>query len=385
MLQVPNRTTWENYFKQSTLTNCGVELYVYATSGQAGWKKFADEQVVYSFSLKRVNCYVCETLPSDTLEVELDWANTQEKTHLYRGARVYIKYKVCGTQTIGWATQYRIKSIDIDRKEKNAKMVLEEYGTIYNAISSNQITGGSTVPTAGQTRWTHAEYLQLCAIKQGKALYYDYGAYAYKSFSPSNVNGNYDEINIIEDYSFSYDDENKKNVVIYGFVRQSSSPVILYEQNAEVYSRTYSYTWFYNSPVLISSVTFDQTTTGVSFISRNDRVRITFETQSYDDYLMQVYGFRIGLAEVEDGIKSYIQTYAFENTEAQKTNVQTIFRNYYSNDRFIEFDCRIDPTFEPLDIIAMTIDNVNYKLALEEVTINFNGGFTGHIKARIIA
>ena len=58
---------------------------------------------------------------------------------------------------------------------------------------------------------------------------------------------------------------------------------------------------------------------------------------------------------------------------------QAKIRNYYSNKRMIEFECRIDPSIEPLDYI--TTDGLNYWV--EEVDIDFNGGFTGRIKGRV--
>ena len=69
------------------------------------------------------------------------------------------------------------------------------------------------------------------------------------------------------------------------------------------------------------------------------------------------------------------------NNSAQLQIAQANARAYYSHRNYYECECRIDPRIEPLD--KVWVENVGFVM-VEEVEVNFNGGFRGKLKGRII-
>lgn len=385
MLAVPNRTTWENYFKQAVISNCNVSLYVGDNATIFGTK-----DNIVNFKITSRNSYVCEELPSDDCSFELiNWSqlpNTTKKELQTKNKIVYIRYTVQGTTTTLFEKIVYIKDCVVDRKEFSAKITCRSYFQDLTRVTLGQANWVG-VPALLTPDMTEGEFIQLSALVQRRAVYInrDYnGVFKFKDYDPTTVLGNFDEKNIIDDYQFNFDDERKKNISIFGYKRTSNYKT-LYTTTVTTTSANYEFRY---TPEKMEDVT--------QAVIRQGGVSRAMSVSQYTKYKschttnapigqceIEILGYEVALDDVPTSTDYYISTYAF--LDGYQGNAQTMYRNYYKNNRFIEFDCRVDPTLEPLDIIETIIDGTKYRLVLEEVTINFNGGFTGHIKGRIIA
>lgn len=63
MLSVPNRTTWENFFKELIVKDCDVHIYDYNNN------LLLDKTHITNFSITNRNSFVAEEPPSDRKSV----------------------------------------------------------------------------------------------------------------------------------------------------------------------------------------------------------------------------------------------------------------------------------------------------------------------------
>ena len=395
MLSVSNTTTWENYFKQLQIKNCNVIVYDTLTG-----TKIIDKVNMSSFTCKSRNCYVPEKAPQDVVTIVIpDWNSltATQKTQLQSKTYFKIAYVVEGTETTNCKLFYE-KDIEFDEHGKKATITL--VGIIESDPMTRYCAGASntSLPYLYQVNGTYpvnitfAEFYQNYAISQGQGFkaknYVKTGSidytypFDYVTFS-TTANGNFSILNVTKDWNI-YDADDKSQIEVYGIV--AGTVAELYRLGGE-YSNINRYRYYEPTIVTGHKVYADGSEvpsskyTSTSYVGC-DEIRITGSGVTYPREFVY-YGYVAQLEEIPNDTKYYIQTYTLKSGSTALTTARSRYRTYYGKKQYIEFDCRIDPRFEPLDVIAVDGD-IDSSIVLEEVTINFNGAFSGHLKGRII-
>lgn len=409
MLSVANRTTWENIFNSTDdLYDCNVKIY------DKDDNLLLDKVHIASFSIVSRNSFVCDQIPTDECQVKLvDYANISSsiKTYLttHQNDRTYylkLKYVVNGIETTGFKYLV-VKSFKIQRLQKEAIFNLASPLSCLSERAVNFELGYFT--TGKSVAWgcrgakyelTRAELFPVRCLQERKGIKYTFGSntqdteFEYKEMTISTNDGNYSGINIYDDYEINSDNPDKSSINIYGsgnggnldnvvvnFTAASGSaglpdPVELTESR---YVRGYTV----------------QTSGGGTWTSKyrvridNDRIRLVYypnESRPSDGTSM-IWTLQLGTLSSRnptDNSVAYVQNDGVPTMGSSDDLCLKYVRTYYGNTNIISFECRIDPTLEPLDLINLTVDDNNYRVALEEITVNFNGGFNGTVKGRIM-
>ena len=413
MLSVANRTTWENIFNSTDdLYDCNVKIY------DKDDNLLLDKVHIASFSIVSRNSFVCDQIPTDECQVKLvDYANigSSIKTYLttHQNDRTYylkLKYVVNGIETTGFKYLV-VKSFKIQRLQKEAIFNLASPLSCLSERAVNFLFGYFT--TGKSSAWgsrgakygiTRAELFPVRSLQERKGIKYVFGEntqdteYTMKDFIVSgvlaNLDGNFSGINIYDDYEIDSDNPDKSAINIYGASSGGDTADIVVNFTAASGSAGLPDPIPLTDDMYVRGYTV-QTTGGGSWYSHyrvrieNDRIRLVYypnETRPSDGTNM-VWTLRTGsysLRNPTDNSAAYIQNDGVPTLGSSDDLCLNYVRTYYGNTNIISFECRIDPTLEPLDLIALLTDTKTYKLALEEITINFNGGFNGTIKGRII-
>ncbi len=399
MITVNDRTSWEKYFQQPTLYKCGI--FVYDNNGN----KILTKENISAFKVTSRNCYVFETIASDDGKIEIvNWKNLSSSVKNYLLSRnnfLKVSFVVQQEETLK-CRLFVISQTLVDRKQENATITLCSPFSLMSSTSKIDVTR------------TWAERIQLQAVAKAYGLripcvaYDNVVAIAYdeltgvgtiscgiddKAIDTFYSESSYDEINIYNDYEFN-NEEDKSDVVIYG--RDSGTSSLIGSQQfflLAYYTTTTEYVFEKIEVYQKSLVGTTWSYIGTNYSSTFDNIGLTgfltsLKNITITEFLTKadVYGFPLAMTNIPTDIKThYLQTPYLETGSQELTDIQNKIQGYYSHNRFIEFDCRIDPTFEPLDVIDMKIDGTTYQLIIEEMYIEFNGGFNGHIKARIIS
>lgn len=417
MISVPNRTNWENYFKDIVIKNCDVRIYGYISGS---YQVILDKNNITSFNYSSRNCYVCEEAPKIECDIEIaDWnaLSTEAKNILSTGGRwVRLKFVVNNVETTGYINLYIDKTI-IKRDSFHASVSLlsvydkgiqdykyySEYPYNYddNILGQHKYAGSYQRTYRADSSpifWTKTEAFQnfslrYCCGFKISGTDFDWDTVTQVTFQPTVATGNFDVINARE-YEYTIDDSGKENIDILGVQVTGKTVVELGLVSFDATSLSAQGDIFVNSPLYIDHYSVVYTSTGTSY---NSQFNLTIEANrlhafwnrndypivTQGNYTFKAYGFGVVLMQPKDNISPYIETYALAEGTAELTATQNYCRSYFSNNKTIDMTCRIDPTIEPLDIIQMNLDIGTVNIAVEEVTINFNGGFTGSIKGRI--
>lgn len=413
MIPVTNRTNWESYFKQLVIRNCDLKIY---DNNYPTKNLLINKTNIQSFSLSHVNSFVCENLPVLDGEVVIsDWDKlsyaVRKRFYPYNpdnpNSPQYFNISFVVENDESNTFQCLIRKIKVDKDEKTAKVYFglntltmskqsssgryyDDYprGDIYSQCETNVWTRKSMSMT---NKLSHSEYLRNIAISTMKGVTYNG---VFKIYDINTIDGSYHSKNIYDDYEIDIDDSQKNNLIVYG-IEQRTSQLIIHQNNIHTnrydvfnvkFDKSYvvdgytvsssAYGTIYDYDVYISAV-------GLTFYPRP---RKTNPPHSYDGNIVNltVTGYEAVLINPDENIEvPYIQTYGVVNGSQECLNVQAYCRSYYSNKKIISFNCRIDPTIQPLDIIDIEFKDKTIRVVIEEVTINFNGGFTGSIKGRI--
>lgn len=385
MLGVSNRTTWENYFKQPTIYNCDVKVY------DENNNLLCDKKNIISFRFKARNDYVGSSLPTKDCSIEIiNWSSLSNtiKTYLSTvGNIVKVRYVVQSTETTDYEI-FKVKNVTIDRKEINATVELaslfnfmtrktgkQEYGILDTEYHLLQNMKSFPLNVSNAVKW------QEFALFQCKGLYIKQDATIdYKDFDVTTVNGSYSGENIIDDYEYKYDDD-KSGLRVFGIetgteIELASKTVTSSGQGAD---KSLNKLWEYES--VVTRITTSNTSMSINYVTVNG---VYVELLLYSvPAVIKVYGYQAELTEIPNDVDYYISTYTVETGSDEANAIQTYARGYYANRKMIDFDCRIDPTIQPLDIVNIDLEEGIERVAIEEVSINFNGGFTGHIRGRV--
>lgn len=400
MLSVNNRTTWENFFKQLVIKNCDIEIDI------GGWHShYLTKNNIISFELSRRNSFVPVDIPNDDCRVVIGgWSSLDA---------YYIRDRL--TQ-FGYLCQFRfivenqytgkidlcVQKCEIDQKNDQATIYfVNPVKTRIGGYTNQGIVGGNGIAHEWSfpTKMTDGEYSQLHALFNGNGFTYNYGSYTLKTLDFTSL-GNYDEINIT-DTNFYQEEDDRSNLKIYGcdVATAGESITLTVTQTAKVYSNNRVDLEIYVDVPYCSSAfqSAKNTSTGVNcnYVSeydQNGRILLTVSNagtvgNTYTYTVSTIIRKSVLLGVDKEKNDYYIQSLVFLGTAINNSKVayaESVYRTYYANHRFVEIKGRVDPTIEPLDVVNFTIDETNYLVAIEEVNISFNGGFTGGYKGRIV-
>lgn len=396
-------TSWNTYFSKNFLTNCG--LNVLDSNGVL----LLNKQAIQSFSYIGRNSYVCENYPNEEATlVILNWnaLPTTTKTYLTTKNNVIKVVYIIGGDGAS------PKSLYIDKWElsdNKLSMTIKLKGILMSLTSQcsimfgnadvvlNNVATNISIPinTSNISNYeikfippkiTYGELLQDMAITTCCGFRYsdvnqriDFLSLpqTYFSYNPSNIYGNA-KIRLIEE---------EQNVIVLGaysnidsnFTRQNVGYVKLLGRDTppvDVYLNSY-YTSCTTKQLAPASPTYtpiyDIYNDKLSFI--NSPLQQFTPTRYYE-----ITGFPVVLETNQEENKKAISSYLLFEATTQKTLVKNYVESVYAINKTIEFDCRIDPTIEALDLIS--IGGIG-RVYVEEVEIRYNGGYRGKIKGRL--
>lgn len=408
-----SRTSWENFFSNGNdLRNCDVNIR------SKNNLTLLDKTYIKSFSIISRNSFVCDQIPTDECEVELvnyDTLSDSKKTYLTTHINdityyVRVHYQINGVVTIGYKTLV-VKSYKISRDGKTATFRFSSPLSCLSVravhfkfgVFTNDGLGLDSGSKGAKYKISRAELFPVRCLQRNKGIYYVYGSntqsteYDFKSFTKNTPDGNFSGINIIDDYDINNDEPDKGDIDLFSAIdgaeidgyplstrwNTGSSGLDLPPNlpiDSDMYIKTFSvkdendvdYTIFYKLEVY------------------NDMVSLKLDTETIipipanTPFILRVKCAELSLDNPTNNEKAYLQSVGVPMLGDSYNSCVNYVRSYYSNNHIISFDCRIDPTLEPLDIIDVPIEGISYRVAIEEVAINFNGGFTGSIKGRIL-
>ena len=406
MLSVSDRAIWEAYFSsRSDLKNCNVEFW-----NNNGVSLF-DKTSIESYNIVSRNSFVCDQIPTDECELKVfyDTLSTYGKSYLTTNLgsnRLLVKYRVNGDVTTGTKVLV-VKSFKISRDQKHATFNLASPLSNLSTRAVNFEFGNATVNSIPDTLtgWgsrgakyniSRAELFPVRCLKEKKGIVYvDTNSqdteFSLKTFSPTVNDGAFDGLNIIDDYDIDSDEPDKSEIDLYGaiagetlddvvidFTFQPSEEVAVYSGFTDnLYLRGYS---------VKNIAGTEDYSNAFRIIIQNDRLVLT-TSSSFTAGTQMRWTIKLATLSIKnptDNSKAYIQSEGVPTLGNSDDSTLRYVRTYYGNNSIISFNCRIDPTLEPLDLISLPINGTNYRVALEEVSISFNGGFKGSIKARIL-
>ncbi len=438
-LKVSNRTTWENLFKNSEIKNCDVILKPIASEILPTFNKTN----IKSISTTLRNNFVLFEYPTEQTKIEIqDWSNIDDDWRNYlstTGNILKIFYVVNGVQTIG-ARVCAITGVEVDYSEYNATLTCTSYFETLNfkkgvlktntnmpkntqAILENFIKPynnqffGENSELQKDSGLNYFNIFSLTSLKNNAELleniyvgtggsgrfYYDgtNGNAKYvlelKEFDRSATSVNLDSINVRQ-YANITRGEKPSSIVVqelsFGETSEYTIEMVAEYPQVSTYRVHLSYPSnqtnlqdflieFQGGGTNTPTYTSDGT---LGFIVNND---ITLETENHQTippYSTIKITYKANEVIEPSGdtnenavsIKSMLTHWL--TAPAQSSKILSNATSYLSNTDILDMECRIDPTLEPLDLVRI---GSNY-ISLEEVQINFNGGFSGKLKGRII-
>lgn len=399
MLIVPN--SWKNVLDETVVSNCGIKV-----QGN-GLTFLFNEDNISHFKIVSRNKLVCEKIPTDDCEIDIiDWSSfssTKQTYMMTKGNIVKIGYELGGYTTTNYKV-LQIEDIKVDTKTNTAKLKLcslFKYMTSTNKIDRNR---------------TWAERIQLQSIAGPYGIRIRnvaVGISVTVNTDPTtlvqtlscgiekvtNYTSSLQVYNYLNVYDWNeYVDEDKSDIVIYGrepgpgfilpFYTEEKSNVDPYEcyeiQDIDMVYLKYDLQGT-NDPTPTSNWTNIETVYPEDMVAfgLNGFYDEQSPTPSYYSYRIGIYSYALTMTTVPENINThYIQTPYLETGSAELTTAQNTMRDYYGKNTMIELEGRIDPRFEPLDTVMVGGD-INALLFLEEVTIEFDGAFTGKWVGRI--
>lgn len=389
-------TSWNTYFSKNFLTNCGLNVL------DSNSVLLLNKQAIQSFSYIGRNSYVCENYPSEEATlVILNWNALPTTTKTYLTTRnniIKVVYIIGGDGASpkslyidGWELSDNKLSMTIKLKGilmsltsqcsirfGNADVVLNDVATnISIPINTSNISNYEIkfIPP----KITYGEVLQNIAITTCCGFRYsdvnqriDFLSLpqTYFSYNPSNIYGNA-RIRLIEE---------EQNAVVCGAYKRVGTNILrsfIREHNTSPSQATTFY--LYENCVDFEAQQTFPTSPSITkpFVVYNDKLIFSRTSQATTS---NINAFYVELEDYQgDNVKN-ICSYLFYDNDAQKSLVQTFVESVYAINKTIEFDCRIDPTIEALDLIS--IGGIG-RVYVEEVEIRYNGGYRGKIKGRL--
>lgn len=410
---------FDNYMKQTVIKDCDVEIYKFEATSLT---KAFDKTNIESFSMRRTNKGVCESMPNDSIAFTImDWESidTTNKNFFLQNAgyKFFVVRFVIENEKTTNGYVFFLKKCEVDERRNKATITGESpYNALVgknNAVELFLLGENFSFPDLIETlpnRASIAEYVQHCAIGLGKGA-----KQANLNFTstPKLANEYVDLVSgfslildtkNIYDYKKSLDEEDKSTITYYGMVSSGAQTV--------VGSDYYDVTSAFEKPTI--SMSFAEQVSVLDFNARRQQGGSTYDVKnSYElhkslgiaflgdqhlsfavvakyiglsasvgsRYTVEFLGYKNLSFDIPDTNNYYIKCQSLMNSSAQLAVAQTNTRAYYSCRNYYECDCRIDPRIEPLDKVA--IEGVGV-VSVEEVNLTFNGGFRGKLKGRVV-
>lgn len=406
---------FHNQFSNTIVKDCDIHIYSYVIVNTV-LTEILDGSDISSFSISRKNSGICEKMPTDTCTFDvLKWSQVLPSTRTFLTKPknyVVIQYTVGGYNTeTGNILQIEKCLVDEqfdkatitlrDVYSLNTSMTLEALGTYVNF---KDLIPPPNIAVWAQQSKTLAELIQNYSIGLGKGVRLaplDFQNYIQVPQHSEYVNLTDVTADISFDYRnikryMKYDVEDRSTITAYGLTPTGSetnlkSITVTVHGTSDRVSGTWLLVGTGNVVVTSFSVTrvWNGSTTDVT--SQFNMIYYGFAYQveqkntsaflGYGTYTIIFTGYS-GATFNEPTNNDYsIKCYTQLSGSQGLATVQTNARDFYSKTTCFEFDCRIDPCIEPLD--KLLIEDMGVFL-VEEVNINFNGGYNGKIKARYL-
>jgi len=414
-------TAFDDIFKENNKIITQSEIKIFDTNGNDLLTMSQIEKV--ETHLK--NSFLYSYYPTEETNIDiLGWNTLSQTIQQYlttKGNFVYIKYGVEGI----WTTGCRVGIIDeyqisyrqnratircigiINSKILTAKNIVPLYlFSTSHTWTASAVLSASSLPSDNKTMnysvdnnfstmanlqqigLTKAEAIQNLCTACGGAVRVNYD-----NDTQTFTAGIYD-VNHIEkcDMSFTniYDDISIKNFENYAQVSISGYTLGDTEQvyTSGFYTSTGQFTQTGTIPsgyvitntnniyVVISNTTFPAT----SYMRNDNSISGSFNTGSYTgggNYYIVAQKY-IAPTYTQSNTALSIVSYLLPNDDAtQKAIIEANALQYLSYEKEISFSGRINPVLEPLDYLGL--DEIGL-IILEEVSIVFNGAYSGRIK-----
>lgn len=393
-------SNFNTYFSKNFIYDCNVIV-----SANEGGMLF-DKEHIASMTMTRENECALSFAPNDTVVIDvIKWNTLSQEIRDYLTTPtsyawqnfVWLFFEVNGDSTT-YGIVFAVEKVEVNTKKWHAKLTLcspfkTKTGLTWGWLLSPY--GFDTFPNGT----TSFEALQHTAVNLGKGMvipnYQDYywNDYDFIDLDRSIVDLTLNTLNITSDIVESEDENDRSDIEFVGIkaqtpdtlYTQTKAPTTDYWGNLVLNFDTFN---FEGKSYVISAVRVNITHAGTDVTSQfnvgiySNQVSVTSKSGaslSSVNYVLTIEGYEAELDEPQN--ENYAKSYVWVTGSQGLTDAQAKTRAYYSNKKYIDFDCRLDPRIEPLDNIFVSGVGT---IKVEKVTMKFNGGFSGHIRGRLI-
>ena len=398
-------------YSNELITSCGFTLWAMDATIPDGNDRLLKTENISSFSMSRSNECALSLAPNDKMIINIiDWKslNDDRKNYLTNPTTrtnnkwVFAEFIVDNNAT-SYVICFAIQKCEIDEENNTAKLTL---CSPLQIMCKNSVSG-LVLRTYGfdsfPTKVTDFELAQNTAVNTGKGLKIvsQYNSYSYSRYTLVDMNDNtavvgFSRKNITSKIKKYKDENDRSNIEFVGL--KVGNPVLLYTESETPewdyqlgdWKVVFNNFKFFDKQYVVTSIEVWETVQGSPDTDVTSRFQ-TFNSQGIAGassipsthptanrtYVLKVYGYE---AELDTPTAdNFVSSYVYLTGNAGLATAQTATRTYYSNLDYYEFDCRLDPRIEPLDNIY--VDGVGV-IKVEQLTMNYNGAFKGHIKGR---
>lgn len=430
-------TNYYTYMGYDVIKNCDVRVFPNTT----GSTYFLYKANIISFRMERTNNGIIDQAPNDNVVIEIaNWtsiSSTYRDIMLTKGAYLKIAFVVENTQT-DYCIVECVKDCKVNKRKNTATLTLQSPFALmsgYNFVAEvkGYIQDRSSFPFVEETfdnydsfplrvKTTFFESVQIASISKGQSARIKKVAYNavyppdHKTTQPAFNQKDYYELvgltgttsdlsinvkSITSDISESIDENDRSNIYFFGLKTgtrdQLCNEYMEVGSNPNYPNELVLEFKFGENQYVITDFHVNITHAGTEYtdefyyrISNNSFFAIAKNSSQWQGYSFygSVYGYKAEeLTQEEkeailDG-QDYVYTFspALLNGGTKLATAQANARSYYGKRTYIEFDCRLDPRIEPMDVI--NVSGVG-RIRVEKVTMQFNGAFKGHIKGRLV-
>ena len=397
---------WQNKVDSSVRYDCDVRIY----GGIGASTLICNKTNISQYTYKGYASWVVKDIPTYEIHFTiLKWTTFPNKSYLNHNSQIAVKYVVGNLETTGYRW-FRIYNMEYDYNQDT--MTIYANSLLTRLTSSAHYTLGQNTSTLITTmlgltfdnfyitksfsatylpyKLTQGELLQQIALCNYSSYYTQEDDFYMESYDEIDGDRTYSEIkelNILSALTKSISDLptsvnvgewiNDTELADFG---TASKTVPTNPTPAEIFvSVPFSSQAF----TTLSNCVFKKNgiiATPTSWNVYNDGVtaRVQMPTGNAT-YTLEVNGYRQNQETKQVANALTISTPLQINADID-TMASSIVA-YYSYNQVIEFDCRIDPRIEPLDLLF--IYGKDLFVYVESVDITFNGGFSGKIKGRV--
>ena len=398
---------WQSKADARLRDKCNVHIYV----GSIGpTTLICDKSNISSFKYRGTASWIAKDIPTHEIVFTiLKWTNYNYKASIDYANILYLKYVLGGLETTGFRT-YKIYDMEYDYNKDT--MTVYAQSKIATLTSAASYTLGQDTTTILQTmlaytfnalhitrsfnadympfRVTRAELIQQIALCNYSSFYEQDDEFYMESYEELNPSRTYSELNImnvISAFTKSISDIpttinigtwfNETTLVDLGTV---SYVVPLNPTPANIYItmpyQSQYYTIATNCTVKRGSTTITPTTLTINNTGVTARIMNPVAGATY--YLSVKAYAQVQENKQEQDQLTFTTPLLSDGSLADTVKTKTSI--YYALNKMIEFDCRIDPAIEPLDLLY--ISDKDIFIYVEKVEITFNGAFNGFIRGR---